>query len=59
MTIVVYTIFIVARLVMGWMDQGSNPKGVRFSTPVQGVNWSWQGINHKPLSSADVKQLYL
>ena len=59
MTIVVCTTFIVARLAMGWTDQGSNPKGVRFSTPVHGEKWPWQGKNHTPLSSADVKQLYL
>lgn len=59
MIIAVYTIFIVARLATGWTDRGSNPKGARFSTPVQGVNWLGRGINHIPLSSANVKQLHL
>ena len=59
MIIAVHNIFIVAQLAMGWTDQGSNPKGLRFSTPVQGVNWLGRGIDHTPLSSVDVKQLYL
>ena len=49
----------VAQLAMGCTDWGSNPKGARFSTPVWGVNWPGHGINHTPLSSVDVKELYL